>query len=98
LWWDNFVLQKVLVLPDPYMFVDWTVQTERRECVQRNVADSGYFYKEDLAWQNKKPKALFRGANTGNNLGLTLKPRSRLKLMELSLQNEEYLDVYFSEL
>ena len=92
------MLQNVLVLPDPYMFVDWKTQTERRECLQRNVAEIGYFHRDDLAWQNKKSKALFRGANTGNNLGVNRKPRSRLKLMELSLKNEEYLDVYFSEL
>lgn len=50
----------------------------------------------EFQWKNKVDKALFRGANTGENLDSDGNPRSRLKLMKLSIGNENYLDVYFS--
>ena len=58
---------------------------EDRECMAKNSAEEGYFYKNKFSWQNKQSKAIFRGGNTGQNLDEHNRPMQRLKLLDICL-------------
>ena len=76
----------------------WSDRKEMESCIRSNSRLGDLGVMPSVAWENKISRAIFRGAQTGDLITPSGNHVGRGKLMDLSLQNEDVLEVWFTKL
>ena len=75
----------------------WSDRKEMENCIKTNSRLGDLGVMPFVQWKNKEDKAIFRGAQSGDFNDTDGNLVGRGKLMQLSIENEEILEVWFSK-